>query len=198
MEPGFPKSGWIKNSCLSLIPKQMNFIVFSQVFWGLGVTHLGVHHLYHSDRKDQLSESWSKISIQEEDLPSPIYPSHFHVREQAGDGADSGRELGSSPVEIPTFPLLLWTSASPGQEEKRHKSNMFIQKECIHQFIHMNAHACTCVCVCVHITFVSPAWILYHWVIREAHFTLMDSFSWVAKFPHTSYSVLRTTAFSAG
>ena len=155
MEPGFPKSGWIKNSCLSLIPKQMNFIVFSQVFWGLGVTHLGVHHLYHSDRKDQLSESWSKISIQEEDLPSPIYPSHFHVREQAGDGADSGRELGSSPVEIPTFPLLLWTSASPGQEEKRHKSNMFIQKECIHQFIHMNAHACTCVCVCTYYFCVS-------------------------------------------
>ena len=149
MEPEFPKSGWIKNSCLSLIPKKMNFIIFSQVFWGLGITHLDVYHFYHSDRKDQLSDSWSKISVQEEDLPSPIYLSHFHVREQAGDGADSGRERGSSPVEIPTFPLLLWTSASPGQEEKRHKSNMFIQKEYIHQFIRMNAHAWSCMCVYV-------------------------------------------------
>lgn len=148
MEPEFPKSGWIKNSSLSLTPKKMNFIIFSQVFWGLGITHLDFHHFYHSDRKDQLSDSWSKISIQEEDLPSPIYLSHFHVWDQAGDGADSGGgdvapHVLRSPPSHSSFGRL------PLQLKKRKDTEVIclFKKNIVTKlptWMHMHVHVCVC------------------------------------------------------
>lgn len=140
---------WLnKNSSLSLTPKKMNFVIFSQVFWGLGITHLDFHHFYHSDRKDQLSDSWSKISIQEEDLPSPIYLSHFHVWDQAGDGADSGGgdvapHVLRSPPSHSSFGRL------PLQLKKRKDTEVIclFKKNIVTKlptWMHMHVHVCVC------------------------------------------------------
>ena len=70
-------------------------------------------------------------------------PEEGTLKDQAGDGADSGggdmaTHVLRSPPSHSSFERL------PLQLKKRKdRSNMFIQKEYSHQVIHMNAHACT-------------------------------------------------------
>lgn len=57
------------------------------MLWVLGITPLDFHAFYHSHIKDQLYDAWSKIYIQDEDIPEPILLSHSNMKEYVGDTA---------------------------------------------------------------------------------------------------------------
>ena len=167
------------------------------MFWGLGITHLDFHHFCHSDRKDQVIV----------DLNSPFrrktfraqltcHLSTWEARQEMVPTRGEGTWLLTCwDPHLPSPPLNVCLSSS--RREKTQKEYVYSKR------IHSPIYPCECTCMymhmctCVHITFVSPAWILYHWVTREAHFTLMDNFSWVCQVsPNFIFSLEDNCIFS--